>query len=42
MANLRKKLETDPTLPRHLLTEVGVGYRFVPNAEGEGSRAAQR
>lgn len=29
MANLRKKLETDPARPRHLLTETGIGYRFV-------------
>ena len=30
MANLRKKLEADPSMPKHLLTEAGVGYRFVP------------
>lgn len=29
VGHLRQKLETDPSLPRHLLTEVGVGYRFV-------------
>jgi two-component system KDP operon response regulator KdpE len=29
MANLRHKLEFDPAQPKHLLTEVGVGYRFV-------------
>jgi len=29
MANLRHKLELDPAQPKHLLTEVGVGYRFV-------------
>ncbi|TWT45371.1 KDP operon transcriptional regulatory protein KdpE [Phycisphaerae bacterium RAS1] len=26
---LRQKLEHDPAQPKHLLTEVGVGYRFV-------------
>lgn len=30
MAQLRRKLETDPGNPRHLLTEPGVGYRFMP------------
>jgi two-component system, OmpR family, KDP operon response regulator KdpE len=30
MAHLRRKLEADPARPRHLLTETGVGYRFVP------------
>lgn len=28
IAVLRRKLELNPTLPRHLLTEQGVGYRF--------------
>ena len=28
MARLRRKLEADPSRPRHLLTEPGVGYRF--------------
>jgi two-component system KDP operon response regulator KdpE len=27
---LRQKLEEDPARPRHLLTEPGMGYRFVP------------
>ncbi len=27
---LRQKLEDDPTRPRYLLTETGVGYRFQP------------
>ncbi len=30
MAQLRRKLESDPTRPRHLLTEPGMGYRFQP------------
>jgi two-component system, OmpR family, KDP operon response regulator KdpE len=29
MAQLRRKLEVDPAHPRHLLTEPGMGYRFV-------------
>ncbi|HOM13853.1 MAG TPA: response regulator [Rubrivivax sp.] len=29
MANLRKKIEAEPSMPRHLLTEAGIGYRFV-------------
>jgi two-component system KDP operon response regulator KdpE len=29
MAQLRRKLEADPTRPRYLLTEPGVGYRFA-------------
>jgi two-component system KDP operon response regulator KdpE len=29
MAQLRRKVEVDPSQPRHLLTETGVGYRFV-------------
>jgi DNA-binding response OmpR family regulator len=27
---LRQKLEADPNIPRHFVTVVGVGYRFVP------------
>ncbi len=30
LAQLRAKLEVDPSQPRHLLTEPGVGYRLVP------------
>ena len=29
VGHLRKKLEIDPTQPKHILTETGVGYRFV-------------
>jgi two-component system KDP operon response regulator KdpE len=29
VASLRRKLEQDPTRPRYLLTEQGVGYRFA-------------
>ncbi|MFF5077777.1 response regulator [Actinoplanes sp. NPDC000266] len=30
MARLRRKLEEDPTRPRHLITEPGMGYRYQP------------
>ena len=30
MAQLRAKLEQDPSHPRHLITEPGLGYRFDP------------
>lgn len=29
MGHLRQKLEKDPARPRHLLTETGIGYRFM-------------
>jgi len=28
MNQLRRKLQPDPTRPRHLITEPGMGYRF--------------
>ena len=31
IANLRRKLEPDPSVPRYLLTEPGMGYRFRPD-----------
>ena len=30
VGHLRQKFEADPTQPKHLLTETGVGYRFQP------------
>lgn len=30
VGHLRQKLEDDPTQPKYLLTETGVGYRFQP------------
>ena len=30
LAQLRRKLEVEPSRPRHFLTDPGVGYRFVP------------
>lgn len=30
LAQLRRKLEPDPAQPRYLMTEPGVGYRFLP------------
>lgn len=29
MGHLRQKLESDPARPQHLLTETGIGYRFM-------------
>ena len=29
MSHLRQKLENDPTQPEHLMTEIGIGFRFV-------------
>lgn len=30
IGRLRQKLETNPAQPRYLLTETGIGYRFMP------------
>jgi two-component system KDP operon response regulator KdpE len=30
LAQLRRKLELDPSHPRHFITEAGMGYRFEP------------
>ncbi|MCU1525958.1 MAG: two-component system response regulator [Microbacteriaceae bacterium] len=32
LAQLRRKLEPEPSRPRYLLTEPGMGYRFSPDA----------
>ncbi|HUK73379.1 MAG TPA: response regulator [Streptosporangiaceae bacterium] len=32
MAQLRRKLEPDPSRPRYLLTEPGMGYRYQPES----------
>jgi two-component system KDP operon response regulator KdpE len=31
ISQLRKKLESEPSAPRYLLTQQGLGYRFTPN-----------
>lgn len=31
IAQLRKKIENDPNRPAHIITESGVGYRFIGN-----------
>ncbi|POH62089.1 DNA-binding response regulator [Cryobacterium zongtaii] len=36
IAQLRKKIEPDPARPRYLLTESGMGYRFLPDREMAG------
>jgi two-component system KDP operon response regulator KdpE len=33
VAALRRKLESDPARPRHLLTDIGIGYRFAPDGD---------
>ncbi len=30
MGHLRQKLEQDPARPRHFITEIAIGYRFMP------------
>jgi two-component system KDP operon response regulator KdpE len=35
IASLRRKLEIDPGQPRHILTELGVGYRLVIETGGQ-------
>jgi Response regulators consisting of a CheY-like receiver domain and a winged-helix DNA-binding domain len=33
LAQLRKKLEPEPSRPRYLITEAGMGYRFMPDED---------
>jgi len=29
MANIRRKLEKDPSMPEYIITEIGIGYRMI-------------
>ena len=40
MGHLRRKLETDPARPQHLLTETGVGYRFIVDPPQAGASSS--
>jgi DNA-binding response OmpR family regulator/tetratricopeptide (TPR) repeat protein len=40
ISNLRRKIEADPAQPLYLLTERGIGYRFVLPSTGVGQAAA--
>ena len=34
IANVRRKIESNPLDPRYIITEPGVGYRFTPARNG--------
>jgi two-component system, OmpR family, KDP operon response regulator KdpE len=42
MAQLRRKLEPDPSRPRWLLTEPGMGYRFQPDPDATDGTSRDR
>jgi two-component system KDP operon response regulator KdpE len=42
LAQLRRKLEPEPGHPRYLLTDPGMGYRFVPASAPEEHRGGPR
>ena len=42
LAQLRRKLEDDPSHPHHLLTEAGMGYRFEHDRSCQASRNFRR
>jgi two-component system KDP operon response regulator KdpE len=39
MANVRRKLEPEPSRPRYFFTEPGMGYRFAPGEDGAAAPA---
>ncbi|MGA2990899.1 MAG: response regulator transcription factor [Candidatus Korobacteraceae bacterium] len=42
VGHLRRKLESEPSAPRYILTEHGIGYRFQPNGDIDYSRLGTR
>jgi two-component system KDP operon response regulator KdpE len=36
IAQIRRKLEPEPSRPRHFATEAGMGYRFEPASRSDG------
>jgi two-component system KDP operon response regulator KdpE len=41
LAQLRKKLESVPSRPRYLVTEAGMGYRFMPDTDADADAPAE-